>query len=283
MSDMTQQQPERHRDGAESPVWVSALLLGTLALLIIGMSVNRTAKINPQWITVLGVIATLGIFSILYKENPLFRYCEHIFIGLATGYGVVITWFQFILPKWYIPMLPKTLLNKPAEQMVGGGQWWFFLAFLLGLMFFSVYFPKIAWMNRFMISVMMGFFAGTMFQVFMGMVAPQITASFRPPITANYSPTVAGDMNNYHIGHFYFHPWWLISVVVLICTFAYFFFSVEHRSKFIRQPAVAGRYFLMISLGAIFGTTVMGRLSLLIARLDFLRDAFTGWWHLLFH
>ncbi len=42
----------------------------------------------------------------------------------------------------------------------------------------------------------------------------------------------------------------------------------------IREPARAGRYFLMISLGAIFGTTVMGRFSLLIARLDYLLGAF---------
>ena len=70
---------------------------------------------------------------------------------------------------------------------------------------------------------------------------------------------------------------------MLICTFAYFFFSVEHRTHLIRQPARMGRYFLMISLGAIFGTTVMGRFSLLIARLDYLRDAFIMFYTHMFH
>ena len=60
---------------------------------------------------------------------------------------------------------------------------------------------------------------------------------------------------------------------------------MEHKSKIIRVPSSLGRYFLMITLGAIFGTTVMGRFSLIIERLNFLKDAFADWgmalWHLL--
>lgn len=85
MSEMTPAQPARARD-VESPIW-AWVLLGSLALLVlVGLKMNWH-KANIEYNTILGVLATLGIFSILYKENPVFRLCEHLFIGLATATG----------------------------------------------------------------------------------------------------------------------------------------------------------------------------------------------------
>ena len=39
-------------------------------------------KILEIWI---GVGCTLGIYSILYKENKIYRFFEHLYIGLASG------------------------------------------------------------------------------------------------------------------------------------------------------------------------------------------------------
>ncbi len=261
------------------PIWAWVLLGSLVALVIIGLWMNWHAA-SVKYNTILGALATLGIFSILYKENPVFRLCEHLFIGLATGYGAVVVWYSYILPKWLIPMAPPTMIHESVDHVAGGGQWWLIFALLLALLFYTVYFQKLAWMNRFILSILMGYAAGAMFEGFMGLIGPQLTSSFRPPVTVRYAPPSAGHLNNFHWGSVFFHPWWSILVIVLICTFAYFFFSVEHRSHLIREPARAGRYFLMISLGAIFGTTVMGRLSLLIARLDFLRDAFVMFFHI---
>jgi len=275
MTDITPDQPARHRDGADSTIWSVMLLVSLVALVIFGLYTKGNSTFN----LVLGVVATLAIFSILYKENPVFRFFEHIFIGLAAGYGAIFVWVQYIMPKWYIPMVPATMYHKSVDVQ-GGGQWWLIFGLLIGLLFFTVYIPKLSWMNRFVLFGLMGYSAGATFQGFMGLIAPQLTASFRPPISGYDHPAAGGaGLNDIHIGHLYFHTWWLISIIVLICTFAYFFFSVEHRSRLIRHPAAAGRYFLMISLGAIFGTTVMGRLSLLIARLDFLRVAAVTLFH----
>src|SRR4051812_21206770 len=51
----------------------------------------------------------------------------------------------------------------------------------------------------------------------------------------------------------------------------YFFFSFEHRG-FIGGTAKVGIWFLMITFGAAFGYTVMGRIALLAIRLEFLLD-----------
>ena len=40
----------------------------------------------------LGVACTLGIYSILYRENKVFRFFEHVYLGLAAGYTISKTW-----------------------------------------------------------------------------------------------------------------------------------------------------------------------------------------------
>ncbi|HEY3342569.1 MAG TPA: hypothetical protein VGK81_11145 [Anaerolineae bacterium] len=269
MADTVLETPAPRPEGAESPAWIIGLLvvLVTLGVFIVTLSF-RSEPAYQLWLRLLGVLVIVTIFSILYKDNPVFRFVEHLYIGLATGYGLIYTWVNVAEPKWFIPMMPSTLTHG------GQGHWTLFFAFLLGLLFFTVYFPKLAWMNRFAIGVLMGFFSGMALQMFMGGLAPQLVAAFRPPVTKYstvngvVSPTLA--MNNIHVGSVWLHPWALLALVVLLCTLAYFFFSIEHRTRWIRVPSNFGRYFLMITLGAIFGTTVMGRLSLLIERLGFL-------------
>ncbi|MHB9134151.1 MAG: hypothetical protein ACYDBB_24030 [Armatimonadota bacterium] len=297
MSEQIQDQPIHQRNQEESPLWIVVLLGVTLILVILGISVHYNVPVdvemrsNPQWNTLLGVIATLGIFTILYKENPIFRFLEHIFIGLATGFGVVFVWVRFIEPRWFTPLMPQSVIPANAKLGLPGGQgeWWMIFALLIGLLFFTVYFPKLAWMNRFAFGIFMGWAAGAAFQMFIGLIGPQIVAAFRPPITTyDPDPTIPAGLAADKFFHLnvWWHPLAFISMIVLLCVMAYFFFSVEHKNKLVRQPAIAGRYLLMITLGAIFGTTVMGRLSLLIARLDFLIFAFKDfgtWVSQLFH
>ena len=61
-----------------------------------------------------------------------------------------------------------------------------------------------------------------------------------------------------------------ILVCVLSCL-VYFFFSIEHKGV-VGKTARLGIWFLMITFGAGFGYTVMGRIALLSERLQFLFD-----------
>src|SRR5919197_373010 len=65
----------------------------------------------------LGALATLALYSILYRENPVYRFAEHLFLGLATGYGLYVVWTDVLLPKWWKPMMVD-------------GQWWWVFAFV---------------------------------------------------------------------------------------------------------------------------------------------------------
>jgi len=63
--------------------------------------------------------------------------------------------------------------------------------------------------------------------------------------------------------------------VGVLCALIYFFFSKEHKGA-MGSAARVGIWTLMVGFGAGFGLTVMGRVSLLIDRVIFLRDYFVS-------
>ena len=62
-----------------------------------------------------------------------------------------------------------------------------------------------------------------------------------------------------------------ILVFGLLACLVYFFFSFEHKG-IVGHTARVGIWVLMITFGAGFGYTVMGRIALLAIRLEFLFD-----------
>ena len=67
----------------------------------------------------------------------------------------------------------------------------------------------------------------------------------------------------------------LVIVVSVLSSLTYFYFSVEHKGIVGRISRV-GVWVLMISFGASFALTVMGRITLLTMRLQFLFDDWLG-------
>ena len=53
----------------------------------------------------LAAIGTVAIFSLVFRENKLYRLFEHLFLGLATGYSLATTWTQVLRGKWWDPMI----------------------------------------------------------------------------------------------------------------------------------------------------------------------------------
>ncbi len=68
---------------------------------------------------------------------------------------------------------------------------------------------------------------------------------------------------------------WVIVVVGVCSTLIYFYFSHEHVGV-LGVTAKVGIWFIMVSFGAHFGYTVMGRVSLLIGRVQFLVEDWIG-------
>jgi hypothetical protein len=209
----------------------------------------------------LGALSTLALYSVLYKENPVYRAAEHIFLGLATAYGFYIIWRDVIFTIWYKPLFRDHY-------------WPWIFALVAGAMYYTLYNKRLSWMARLVMTVMMGLAAGLAFRKFFGQYVPQIGASFKPlwvPVTA---PGGALDMGTTLFSSFTN----LLFLVCLLTVLTYFFFSFEQRSRTVVGTARLGRWIMMIAFGAMFGSTVMARMSLFIGRLDFL---FRDWIHLI--
>ena len=189
----------------------------------------------------LGAICTLGIYSILYRENVVFRFLEHLFIGLAMGYLIFVTWAQNLEPKWWTPMVKEM-------------KWWWAFALPGGLMYYFIYSKRYVWISRLIIMTSLGVAAGYVFVSFANLVIPQAWAAVERPLWAQGAPQISN----------------LIAGATLLCVLVYFFFSFEQKSKAVRSTATTGRWLMMIAFGAMFGTTVMARMSLLIGRVQFL-------------
>jgi len=106
-----------------------------------------------------GAILTLCVYSFLYKDNPFYKFAEHLVVGVSAGYYLVIYTFNFIVPNVTDPVFT---LNLGGEAIrLGGLDWWMALApGLLGLLLYTRFFPKIAWIGRWPLGIYVGGYAG---------------------------------------------------------------------------------------------------------------------------
>ena len=194
-----------------------------------------------------GAFVTLALFSFLYKDNPVYRLVEHVFAGLSAGDYWGLIWDTVL----------KQQLWHPFRQE---HQYWLIVPFVLGLLMFTRFVKKWAWVSRISLAFVMGNTAGIfLISQLHGFVLPQM----RSTMTAQ----VANGQVDYILT--------AIVVVGVISTLIYFYFSKEHRGV-LGVTARVGIWFIMVAFGAHFGYTVMGRVSLLIGRVQFLIESWIG-------
>lgn len=189
--------------------------------------------------TIISVFLTLCIFSFLYKDNPFYKFTEHLLVGISVGYVLVIALNTTLMPK---------LINPIFKQ----GEFVYIIPGILGMFMLLRFFPRYAWLSRISIALIIGSGAG---------VAIPATIQARLFSQMQASMTDFASIDG------------IIIFLGIATTLAYFFFSKEHKGWF-GATAKVGTWFLMIFFGATFGYTVMSRISLLIGRMQFLLGDF---------
>ncbi len=193
------------------------------------------------------VALTLAMYSFLYKDNPVFKITENLFVGVAMGYWIIITWFNILKPDVYeqlIVPLFKDTGNAPQYTVI--------IPTILGVFMLLRFSNKLSWLSRWSFAFVVGLGAGITIPNFIhAFILKQLT--FDSLIAASLPDSI----NNFLI---------LLGVVSVLI---YFFFSLEHKGV-IGGVSKIGVWFLMIAFGASFGFTVMARMSLLIGRIQFL-------------
>ncbi|CAN5372219.1 hypothetical protein BH11ARM2_BH11ARM2_19960 [soil metagenome] len=230
----------------------------------------------------IGVVATVGLYSVLYKENKFYRFFEHLFLGLAAGWTIVSLWTETLKANWWDKMV-GTVAEGTSQTVYGN---WAYAALLpIGLVGYLVFSRKHNWMSRIPIGIILGLWSGQQIQIWWNTYGPQIDGSLKPVLPNTFSsltvpptPVPGAVYPSQAITNFLF-------VITVLCVLSYFLFSFDVKSKAVRTASSLGRYLLMVGFGAIFGSTVMMRFTLLIDRMYFvwiewLRD---GIWHGLLH
>lgn len=221
--------------------------------------------VSPLMATTIAAFFTIGLYSLLYRENRFYRFVEHIFVGLAAGYSVYQIWTEVLYPQWWVQMVGES----PANGMTAALGHWAWAALLpIGILAFFVFSRNNAWLSRIPIGIIIGLWSGQQLNAWFNRYIPQIADTARPfiPNTAgladrNAPPgTLAAPqaINN------------LIIVFTFIVVLSYFLYSFEQKNKLVQRSALAGRWLLMVGFGVIFGTTMMTRFVLFIDRAYFL-------------
>lgn len=202
------------------------------------------------WISAL---LTLMVLSYLLGDNPLYRLAEHLFVGTAVGYAVLVAYYSLLRPKLVLP-----LLQAPLEN------WTLAVPLLLSLLLLArtnhrwhrVGVVPLAFLLGVGVALAIG---GALF----GSILPQTVSTIQSVNPADGGWGLA--LSN------------LILIVGTLSALSYFYFTADNGSGlgrikvgFLRAWRGLGKWFIMITFGAIFASTVMARLSLLIGRLQFL-------------
>jgi hypothetical protein len=212
----------------------------------------------------LAAFFTLAVFSFLYGDNPFYKIAEAVLVGVSAAYWMVVAFWDVLVPNLMGKIWP-TVVQAWAMPGLSGEDavrnLWYLAPLILGVMLLWRLAPKGAWIARWPLAFVIGTFASLQLIAFLhGDFLAQIRNSILP------IAVVAGGV---------FDPWeslrnLLIVTGVLSCL-VYFFFSFEHTGA-VGKVATLGTWFLMITFGAGFGYTVMGRIALLAIRIEFLLD-----------
>ena len=195
---------------------------------------------------------TLCVFSFLYRDNPFYRFAEHLFVGAAAGYLLAVQYQDVIVPNVWMPLASGSRTPQSIALAV--------IPAVLGLLMLARVWDRMAGPARWAIAFYVGVYSGIAVP---GYLQAQIFAQLSDAVKP-FAPGL-GAVNS------------ALGLLGLITVLAYFFFSAPHRGIH-GIAARVGIWFLMIAFGASFGYTVMARVSLLISRVQFLlRD----WLHLI--
>jgi len=202
---------------------------------------------------------TLMIFSFLYKDNPFYKFAEHLFVGVSAAYWMVQGFWATLMPnlfgKIYPPMVefafPGFAGNDPEPLHI--------IPLIFGLLLLTRLIPPIATVSRLAMGLVIGFAAGTnltryLASDFVGQIDHTMVSLID---MSSGSFSLGGTINN------------LVLVSGVIAGLIYFFFSAEHKGV-VGKVSRYGIWVLMVSFGAAFGYTVMARVSLLTGRMAFL-------------
>ncbi|MEO0124280.1 MAG: hypothetical protein ABIL69_09815 [candidate division WOR-3 bacterium] len=193
-------------------------------------------------------LLTLFIFSFIFKDNPFYRFAEHLFVGTSAGYFIALSYHNVVYPNLIVPLFKE-------------GQFLYVIPLILGILYITRFIPQISWMVRIPIAFLLGWGSGV---------------AIPAALQADVIKQIQGTMLTRSLFTRWDNGLWAVIILIgVVATLIFFFFSRE-RKGIIKPIANLGIIFIMLGFGASFGYTVMARISLLIGRFQFLLGDWLG-------
>lgn len=180
------------------------------------------------WIAALLILA---LYSFLYKENPVFRFAEHLYIGVGAGHAIAVA-FSSIKNTAWVPLM------KGQAMMI--------IPLLLGILLYTRFFKQYAWISRLCLAIPVGLGIGLALR---GLPAAQILSQIR----ATMLPL--NHINN------------VLMVLGVIGTLSFFFFTTKP-TPVTRTLSEIGRWTMMVTFGLTFATAVFGQMAIYMGALQ---------------
>ena len=227
--------------------------------------------ISQIFILWIGGALTLMIFSFLYKDNPSYKFAEHLFVGVSAAYWMVTGFWTTLMPNMLGFLYPPSVgwfAVDPAKaegvisslyEASWGWRMGRIVPLIFGIMLLMRLTKKASWLSRWPMAFIIGYAAGTNLPRY-------LQSDFVAQIKATLIPIIVFDNSGFSLGGTISN---ILIVFGVLSALVYFFFSVEHKGVAGKISRV-GIWFLMITFGAAFGYTVMARVSLVIGRFQFL-------------
>ncbi len=237
---------------------------------IVGTAEYSPVRTIGVWVS---AFLTLCVFSFLYRDNPFYKFSESVFVGVSAAYWMVIAFWNVVIPNLLGKLWPSWIQSwaMPGITTVRDETWWLYLIPLaLGGMLLWRLSPRGAWIARWPLAFIIGSTAGIRLVGF-------IQADFIGQIRNTIKPViVVPEAMDAVEAAAAVSPFWqsvqnILLIVSVLSAVVYFFFSFEHTGV-VGHVSRFGIWVLMVTFGAAFGYTVMGRIALLAIRFEFLFD-----------
>jgi hypothetical protein len=211
---------------------------------------------------VVAAVLTLCVFSYLLGDNVLYKLAEHIFVGVAVGYAVVIVFHNVLASKLMIPLV-EALSNSDWGDLL-----LLLISLVLGLLLLTKPFKVLSGLGNLSIAFLLGVGAALA-------IGGALLGTFLPQIDA------VTNLEQYRSGLGLFGGLVILAGVTGVLLHFHFGADTEGRLAGFREQLVwiwggLGRWFILIAFAAILATTFMSRLSLLVGRVEFLLDSVRG-------
>ncbi|MDP8221929.1 MAG: hypothetical protein P9L99_01100 [Candidatus Lernaella stagnicola] len=232
-----------------------------------GTLIERKMSWHGFW-TWFAAFLTLCILSFLYDDNPFYKFAEHLFVGVSAAYWMVVGFWTVIVPNLMGKLWPS-LVAKINPGIAGVERNLLYLIPLaFGVLLLFRLSNKLGWLSRWSLAFIVGTTAGLNFVGYLQSdFVGQIEGAIRPLVLLNAD-------GNISLGGTFSA---IVMLIGVLASLIYFFFSTAHKGL-MGVASRVGIWVLMVTFGASFGYTVMGRIALLVGRMEFL---FADWLHII--